>query len=84
MAIGCICCCLPCISAKSVDFDNILNFFSCFHTKIGAPVCAEKSYHILNFLIQTIINVSDNGIAMVVHNSNSIAMVLPAMQILSQ
>ena len=52
------------------------------------PVCAEKSYSILNFLLQTSINVSDNSItivfAMVVHNSNSIAIVLPAMSILSQ
>ena len=29
------------------------------------PVRAEKSYHILNFLLQTSINVSDNSITIV-------------------
>ena len=64
MAIGCICCCLPCITAELEDFYNILKFSLVSIQKV-VPVHAEKSYHILNFLLQTSINVSDNSITIV-------------------
>ena len=65
---------------------GLLKFFVVFIQKLVlVHVHAEKSFHvILYFLLQTCINVSDNSIAMVVHNSNSITMILPAMSILSQ
>ena len=70
--------------SKTSDFQQYAEFFLFFSIRKSVPVHAEKSYRILNFLLQTSITVSDNSIAMVVHNSNSIAMVLPAMSILSQ
>ena len=42
-------CCIPCISAKLMDFDNILNFSVVSLQKLVC-VRTEKSYHILNFL----------------------------------
>ena len=51
-----------------MDLDNILKFFLVSVQKL-VPVRAKKSYHILNFLLQTSINVSDNSIAIVVHNT---------------
>ena len=49
---------------KIVDFDNILNFSLVSIQKL-VPVCADKSYHNLNFLLQTSINVSGNRITIV-------------------
>ena len=50
--------------SKLVDFYNILKFSFVSIQKL-VPVHAEKSYHILNFLLQTSINVSDNSITIV-------------------
>ena len=50
-----------------VDFDNILKFFSCFHKKF-VLVRAENFYHIINFLLQPSINVSDNSITIVLQS----------------
>ena len=48
-----------------MDFDNILNLFSCFHVQKLVPIRAENSYHVLNFFLQTSINISDNSITIV-------------------
>ena len=47
-----------------MDFDNIVNFSLVSIQKL-VSVRAEKSYHILNFLLKTSINVSDNSITIV-------------------
>ena len=56
--------CIISFSARLVDFDNILIFFCWSNTK-PVPVHTEKSYHYLNVLLQTSINVSDNNITIV-------------------
>ena len=62
------------VSARLVDFDNILIFFSCFNTQL-VPVPTEKSSHYLNFFLQTSINVSDNSITIVLQWQTAIVIV---------
>ena len=47
-----MCFCNPCISTKSVYFDNILITFCQSHTKLVPVQTENKCYHILNFFLQ--------------------------------